>query len=309
MTKNPLTFRHIADGVALPASPAPVADQRQRPPTPRCTTPARCGRSMLWECYSNLLNDTGRLAFAQAQERMKRYLVGGYKMTPANPTFVERARRDAVGDAGAGSARPRSLPAGLREARRRRRRRGAERAVTRTTPASVESFRRCCRASGTRRPVIEYYHAAFDHYFVTDIPTRSPSSTTARSRAGREPANRSTCTPTRRRAAPPCAGSSARRSAPRSSHFYTSDAARVRARSRQNPDWQFEGVVFGVLARRTRRALPGGNAAGLPGVQQRTGRRAEPSLHDQHRDARGDAREGLDRRRLRGARRVMCSPA
>ena len=49
---------------------------------------------MLWECYSNLLNDTARLTFAQAQDRMKRYLVGGYKMTPSDPTFV--SARDAL---------------------------------------------------------------------------------------------------------------------------------------------------------------------------------------------------------------------
>ena len=58
MTKNPLTFRHISDGVPLPAVAAAVAAERQRSTTPRCTTPAKSGRSMLWECYSNLLNDT-----------------------------------------------------------------------------------------------------------------------------------------------------------------------------------------------------------------------------------------------------------
>ena len=49
---------------------------------------------LLWECYSNLLNDTPRLTFAQAQDRMKRYLVAGYKVTPINPTFV--TARDAL---------------------------------------------------------------------------------------------------------------------------------------------------------------------------------------------------------------------
>ena len=49
---------------------------------------------MLWQCYSNLLDDT-RLTFAQAQRPDENYLVAGYKMpTPANPTFIEA--RDAL---------------------------------------------------------------------------------------------------------------------------------------------------------------------------------------------------------------------
>jgi hypothetical protein len=49
---------------------------------------------MLWECYANLLNDTARLTFDEAQDRMKRYLVAGYKMTPSTPTLIEA--RDAL---------------------------------------------------------------------------------------------------------------------------------------------------------------------------------------------------------------------
>ena len=93
MTKNPLTFKHITDGVALPAT------RRARPPTAARTNSevhntGEVWASMLWECYSNLLNDTARLTFAQAQDRMKRYLVAGYKMMPTNPTFV--SARDAL---------------------------------------------------------------------------------------------------------------------------------------------------------------------------------------------------------------------
>ena len=78
----------------LPAAPAPSLLYRGAPTIRKCTTPARSGASLLWECYSNLLNDTGRLTFAQAQDRMKRYLVGGYKVTPIDPTFV--TARDAL---------------------------------------------------------------------------------------------------------------------------------------------------------------------------------------------------------------------
>lgn len=93
LTKNPLTFRHVTNGVALPASPAPAfgADGANNA---EVHNTGEVWTSMLWECYSNLLNDTGRLTFAQAQDRMKRYLVGGYKLTPAQPTFTEA--RDAL---------------------------------------------------------------------------------------------------------------------------------------------------------------------------------------------------------------------
>ena len=91
LTKNPLTFRHIQDGVALPAAPVPFligGDNSEVHNT------GEVWASMLWQCYSNLLNDASRLTFAQAQDRMKNYLVAGYKMTPANPTFTEA--RDAL---------------------------------------------------------------------------------------------------------------------------------------------------------------------------------------------------------------------
>lgn len=93
MAKNPLTFKHVTDGVALPASPAPAFGADGASNSQVHNTGEVWG-SMLWECYSNLLNDTARLSFAQAQDRMKRYLVGGYKLTPAQPTFIEA--RDAL---------------------------------------------------------------------------------------------------------------------------------------------------------------------------------------------------------------------
>ena len=38
--------------------------------------------SMLWESYASLLRAPSRLTFAQAQDRMIRYLVAAYKMLP-----------------------------------------------------------------------------------------------------------------------------------------------------------------------------------------------------------------------------------
>ncbi|MEK7330774.1 MAG: M36 family metallopeptidase, partial [Candidatus Eisenbacteria bacterium] len=91
--KNPLTFRHIQNGVPLPVGP-PVrfgADGANNAQVHR-TGEVWC--AMLWECYAGLLLDTGRLTFDQARDRMRQYLVAGYKMTPNAPTFVEA--RDAL---------------------------------------------------------------------------------------------------------------------------------------------------------------------------------------------------------------------
>ena len=46
---------------------------------------------MLWECYASLLK---AYPFQEAQDRMKSYLVAGYKLTPVNPTLIEA--RDAL---------------------------------------------------------------------------------------------------------------------------------------------------------------------------------------------------------------------
>jgi large repetitive protein len=92
LTKNPLTFQHVSTGIALPALPVrgPIGGSNNA----AVHNTGEVWASMLWECYSNLLNDTARLSFAQAQDRMKRYLVAGYKLTPATPTFTEA--RDAL---------------------------------------------------------------------------------------------------------------------------------------------------------------------------------------------------------------------
>ena len=89
-SKNPLTFRHIETGVSLPSNPAPAftGDNAEVHNT------GEVWASMLWGCYASLLNDTSRLSFAQAQDRMKRYLVAAYKITPNDPTLIEA--RDAL---------------------------------------------------------------------------------------------------------------------------------------------------------------------------------------------------------------------
>ena len=90
--KNPLTFKHIAEGTPLPTTAA-VAFGANGVTNSEVHSTGEVWSVMLWECYVTLLRDT-RFTFAQAQTRMKRYLVGGYKATPLMPTFVEA--RDAI---------------------------------------------------------------------------------------------------------------------------------------------------------------------------------------------------------------------
>ncbi len=99
MTKNPLTYKHIDNTVALPtAAVAPVNPSAA--PNSQVHNTGEIWASSLWECYAALLRDvlnntSGRgLTFDQAQRRMKDYLVAAYKMTPNAPTMIEA--RDAV---------------------------------------------------------------------------------------------------------------------------------------------------------------------------------------------------------------------
>jgi len=166
MTKNPLTFKHITDGVALPASPAPSLRNSSSANSEVHNT-GEVWASMLWECYSNLLNDTARLTFAQAQDRMKRYLVGGYKMTPTNPTFV--SARDAL-LAVMQAQDPRDYALCLQGFAKRGAGLGAiaPANLSSNNAGVVESFK-AGPDSGVKSAVVEYYHAAFDHYFITSI--------------------------------------------------------------------------------------------------------------------------------------------
>jgi hypothetical protein len=201
---------------------------------------------MLWECYGNLLNDTTRLTFAQAQERMKRYLVAAYKTMPIDPTFVDA--RDAIL-----AVMQAQDPADRDLCLHGFAKRGA--GLGAVAPARfsvdnagvVESFRTVLPKGGTKATAIEYYNAGFDHYFMTSIAdeiakldngtfpgwarTGQTFTVYADSPAG---------------SAPVCRFFSTSFS-PRSSHFYTPDINECGV-VRQNPDWQFEGNVFAVLA-------------------------------------------------------------
>lgn len=88
-TKNALSFRHIMDGVALPTG-VPFNGNTGLPNS-QVHNSGEIWATMLWESYTSLLRAH---PFQEAQDRMKSYLVNGYKLTPAAPTYLEA--RDAI---------------------------------------------------------------------------------------------------------------------------------------------------------------------------------------------------------------------
>lgn len=92
MTINGLTFKHIADGEALPTT-MPIAFGSDGADNSEVHATGEVWASMLWEGYVGLIKDS-RHSFSQAQILMKQYLVASLKATPANPNFVEA--RDAL---------------------------------------------------------------------------------------------------------------------------------------------------------------------------------------------------------------------
>jgi MYXO-CTERM domain-containing protein len=92
-TRNPLTFKHIQNSAQFPSNVPSNPDLAGIENSEEHSS-GEVWATMLWECYTALLRDRPRLTFAQAQERMKKYLVLGYQVTPAAPTFIEA--RDAL---------------------------------------------------------------------------------------------------------------------------------------------------------------------------------------------------------------------
>jgi hypothetical protein len=245
MTKNPLTYRHIADGVPLPTS-APRSPKNGSALNAEVHNAGEVWASMLWECYGNLLNDTSRLPFTEAQDRMKKYLVAGYKLTPTDPTFVNardallaaiKVRDPADHDLCLHGFAKRGLGLGAVSPDN----------FSEDNKGVVESFMTVKPAGGTKRPVVEYYHAAFDHYFVTDIPDEIAKLDNGTfkgwARTGESFAAY---------ASPPTGSAGVCRFfsttfAPKSSHFYTPDVNECGV-VKASGDWQYEATVFGVLA-------------------------------------------------------------
>lgn len=88
--KNALSFRHIADGEALPTShPLQAGGDNAE-----VHNTGEVWATMLWEIYAAFINAQPRLTFTDAQDRMVSYLVAGLAATPSQPTFTEA--RDAM---------------------------------------------------------------------------------------------------------------------------------------------------------------------------------------------------------------------
>jgi extracellular elastinolytic metalloproteinase len=101
MTKNPLTFKHISANAVLPVGPP-------RHPTPggpnEFHNAGEVWCSALWEVFVNLVGARGH---ATAEPRMLRYVIGGLKLTPATPTFLQA--RDGILSAAA-ALHPEDVP-------------------------------------------------------------------------------------------------------------------------------------------------------------------------------------------------------
>jgi uncharacterized protein (TIGR03382 family) len=90
MQKNALTYKHIAIGNPLPTHPL-NGGVPSGAGNSQVHNSGEVWNTMLWECYASLLN---AYPFQEAQNRMKSYLVAGYKLTPNAPTMLEA--RDAL---------------------------------------------------------------------------------------------------------------------------------------------------------------------------------------------------------------------
>ena len=89
---NALTFKHIANGEALPTTNQ-ISFGSDGSDNAEVHATGEIWATMLWEGYVSLINDP-RHSFTEAQTRMKNYLVASLKATPADANFVEA--RDAL---------------------------------------------------------------------------------------------------------------------------------------------------------------------------------------------------------------------
>jgi hypothetical protein len=96
MTKNPLTFHHISDEVALPDDS--VAPRNGGGPSSEVHNAGEIWATMMFEAYMGLVAETRaptpRYGFDEARRRISDYVVTGMKMAPVDATFTEQ--RDAI---------------------------------------------------------------------------------------------------------------------------------------------------------------------------------------------------------------------
>lgn len=83
VAKNPLTFKHIGANVVLPATPprGPIGGGANN----EMHNAGEVWCASLWDSFVNLVAKHGH---ADAERRMLRYVIGGLKLTPSQPTFT-----------------------------------------------------------------------------------------------------------------------------------------------------------------------------------------------------------------------------
>src|SRR5262249_38403797 len=84
--KNAFTFKHLSDGEPTPDG-GPGDDNSE------VHNGGEIWANMMWNCYAGLLNDPRR-SFDETKSRWQDYIIGGFKMTPADATYTEA--RDAI---------------------------------------------------------------------------------------------------------------------------------------------------------------------------------------------------------------------
>lgn len=92
LAKNPLTFKHIQNGQALPTT-APLAFGQDGASNAEVHNTGEVWAAMLWEAYAGFLKD-GCYSWKQARAKVQDYVIAGLKMTPNAPTLLEA--RDAI---------------------------------------------------------------------------------------------------------------------------------------------------------------------------------------------------------------------
>lgn len=85
MTRNPLTFGHIAADAVLPAD---IPNNASGSPMTEVHNVGEVWAVTLWEAYASLLR-SGRASHAATRDRMRDYLVATLRLLPDNPTFID----------------------------------------------------------------------------------------------------------------------------------------------------------------------------------------------------------------------------
>jgi hypothetical protein len=85
--KNAFTLKHIADGEPTPDGAPGTSNSEVH-------NAGEIWANEMWNCYAGILNTTDNGSFVEKRARMKDYIIGGFKMTPADATYTEA--RDAI---------------------------------------------------------------------------------------------------------------------------------------------------------------------------------------------------------------------